>query len=127
MSLATSIQGETWIAPLAYAYDEQFNFYWYSEKTARHSQHIELNQSVAVAIFNSEASSDEVDGLQIIGLATEVAPCDLPSSIFVNHSRMKRHVLDGVSLLNVLSVMHLNVSTGLSQLRYTNVTLKILQ
>ena len=78
MSLATSIQGETWIAPLAYAYDEQFNFYWYSEKTARHSQHIELNQSVAVAIFNSEASSDEVDGLQIIGLATEVAPCDLP-------------------------------------------------
>jgi uncharacterized protein YhbP (UPF0306 family) len=73
MSLATSAQGETWIAPVAYAYDEQFNFYWYSEKTARHSQHIEFNRSAAVAIFHSQASSDEVDGLQIIGVASEVA------------------------------------------------------
>jgi uncharacterized protein YhbP (UPF0306 family) len=49
MTLATSAQGETWAAPVAYAYDQQFNFFWYSEKTARHSQHIESNQSVAVA------------------------------------------------------------------------------
>jgi len=78
MSLATSAQGESWIAPVAYAYDEQFNFYWYSEKTARHSQHIEYNRSVAVAIFNSQASSDEVDGLQIIGIASEVPIGELP-------------------------------------------------
>ena len=79
MGLATSAQGETWIAPVAYAYDEQFNFYWYSEKTARHSRHIEFNRSVAVAIFNSQASSDEVDGLQIVGIASEVALGELPA------------------------------------------------
>ncbi len=81
MTLATSAQGETWAAPVAYAYDQQFNFFWYSEKTARHSQHIESNQSVAVAIFNSQAPSDEVDGLQIVGIATEVAPGDLPAIV----------------------------------------------
>ena len=78
MSLATSAGGETWIAPVAYAYDEQFSLFWYSEKTAQHSRHIEINASVAVAIFNSQASSDEVDGLQIAGRASEVAPGELP-------------------------------------------------
>jgi uncharacterized protein YhbP (UPF0306 family) len=81
LTLATSAGGETWAAPVAYAHDEQFNFFWYSEKTARHSQHIEANQSVAIAIFNSQSSSDEVDGLQIVGLASEVAPNDLPAIV----------------------------------------------
>jgi hypothetical protein len=77
MSLATSANGETWVAPVAYAYDERFNLFWYSERTARHSCHIELNELVAVAIFNSQASSDEVDGLQIAGKASEIAPAEL--------------------------------------------------
>lgn len=79
MSLATTAQGEIWVAPVAYAYDERFNLFWYSERTARHSRHIEINESVAVAIFNSQASSDEVDGLQIAGIAAEVIPDELPA------------------------------------------------
>ncbi|MFN4894804.1 MAG: pyridoxamine 5'-phosphate oxidase family protein [Pseudomonadota bacterium] len=81
MSLATSAGGEPWVAPVAYAYDEHFNLFWYSEKTAQHSRHIEINDSVVVAIFNSQASSDEVDGLQISGKAAEVAPSQLPTIV----------------------------------------------
>ena len=79
MSLATSAKEETWIAPVAYAYDEHFNLFWYSERTALHSQHIVLNQAVAVAIFNSQAPSEEADGLQIAGIASEVGPIELSS------------------------------------------------
>lgn len=81
MSLATSANTEVWIAPVAYVYDEYWNFFWYSEKTARHSQHIEVNQCVAAAIFDSQASSDDVDGLQIEGVATEVSAKDLPEIV----------------------------------------------
>ena len=40
MTLASG-EGETvWIAPLAYAVDADYNFYWYSAIGAIHSQHI---------------------------------------------------------------------------------------
>ena len=78
MSLATSANGEVWIAPVAYVHDENWNLFWYSEKNARHSHHIAVNQFVAAAIFDSRASSDDVDGLQIEGLAAEIVAEDLP-------------------------------------------------
>ncbi len=81
MSLATSANGEVWIAPVAYVCDEDWNFLWYSEKIARHSQHIAVNQFVAAAIFDSRASSDDVDGLQIEGVASEVVAKDLPGIV----------------------------------------------
>jgi uncharacterized protein YhbP (UPF0306 family) len=80
MTLATSAHGETWVAPVAYACDEVFNFYWYSEKGAKHSLHILANRIIAVAIFDSQASSDEVDGLQMLGQASEV-PADELSTV----------------------------------------------
>jgi uncharacterized protein YhbP (UPF0306 family) len=77
MTLATSAFGETWIAPVAYAFDEHFNFYWYSERTAKHSLHIYANPEIAVAIFDSSAPSEKVDGLQISGIASEVEPSQI--------------------------------------------------
>ena len=53
--------------------------YWFSALEAKHSQHINGNPSVAVAIFNSTEPSDTVDGLQMIGIATGVGLVDLPS------------------------------------------------
>lgn len=78
LALATSLHSEPWIAALAYAVDEQFNFYWCSEKSARHSKHVESNKIAAGSIFNSQASSDEVDGLQMLGEVREVEVHDLP-------------------------------------------------
>lgn len=77
MTLATSSDGSPWAAPVAYVIDSEFNFYWYSESQARHSQHIAQSATVAVAIFDSTAPSDEVDGLQIEGVASEVPEQDL--------------------------------------------------
>lgn len=77
MTLATSSGGSPWAAPVAYVTDSEFNFYWYSESQARHSQHIDQSPKVAVAIFDSTAPTDEVDGLQIEGVASEVPEQDL--------------------------------------------------
>jgi uncharacterized protein YhbP (UPF0306 family) len=74
MTLATS-GGEVlpWASPVAYAVDGSWRFYWYSARNAVHSENILHNQNVTAAVFNSTASFDEVDGIQMAGLA-EVLP-----------------------------------------------------
>ncbi|MBI4414859.1 MAG: pyridoxamine 5'-phosphate oxidase family protein [Candidatus Kerfeldbacteria bacterium] len=79
MVLATC-QGPTpWVAPLAYVVKDDYTFYWYSALEAIHSQHVASNPHVAVAIFDSTASSEEADGIQMSGLAEEVPPSALDS------------------------------------------------
>lgn len=77
MTLATCADRSPWAAAVAYVTDGEFNFYWYSESNARHSRHILENSKIAVAIFDSTATSDDVDGLQIEGVASEVPERDL--------------------------------------------------
>jgi uncharacterized protein YhbP (UPF0306 family) len=72
MTLATSDGESVWIAPIAYVVDTYYNFYWYSAVDARHSQHIQYNSQVAVAIYNSTEPSDIISGLQMPGNAYAV-------------------------------------------------------
>ena len=64
--------GNPWIANLYYVVDNQYNFYWYSPKTALHSLTIRDNPNVAIAIFNSTAVGDDVDAVYIQAKAYEV-------------------------------------------------------
>ena len=78
MTLATSANGETWAAPLAYVLDDRFRFIWYSATAARHSQHIKSNPNSAIAIFDSTLCSNDADGVQISGIAGEISEGELP-------------------------------------------------
>ncbi len=64
MSIATSsLEGKPWISPVFFAYDQQYNLYWVSEKTSRHSTLIKENPQVAIVIFDSRAPEGEGDGV----------------------------------------------------------------
>ena len=67
-----SQDGKPWIANIYYAFDKDYNFYWYSPKTAVHSTYIRENSEVALAIFDSRAVGDAVDAVYIKATAHEV-------------------------------------------------------
>ncbi len=50
MTLSTYGNGIPWAAPVAYAIDERYCFYWYSATDAIHSQHIRHIPTVADSI-----------------------------------------------------------------------------
>lgn len=77
MTLATSDKRGPWAAPVAYVTDEYGDFYWASRHDARHSRSIELQGLAAIAVFNSTAHHENVDGIQAEGHAAEVAATDL--------------------------------------------------
>jgi uncharacterized protein YhbP (UPF0306 family) len=52
--------------------DRRLDFYWASLRDATHSRHLEGGGSAAVAIFDSRATYEEVDGVQLVGHAGEV-------------------------------------------------------
>ncbi len=47
----SSRDGTPWIANLFYAFDQDYNFYWYSDRNSVHSTFIRENPVVAMAIF----------------------------------------------------------------------------
>lgn len=54
LSLSTCNNNIPWIAPVAYIYDEEYNFYFVSPIESLHSKYIENNKEVAVSIFDSQ-------------------------------------------------------------------------
>jgi uncharacterized protein YhbP (UPF0306 family) len=78
MTLATYSMGVLpWASPVAYALDSSWTFYWYSAQNATHSKNISQNRNVTAAIFNSAATFEEVDGIQLAGLADMVSVSEL--------------------------------------------------
>ncbi|MFF5308788.1 pyridoxamine 5'-phosphate oxidase family protein [Streptomyces massasporeus] len=63
-TLATQGVDGVWAAPINYVLGENAELYFYSAADARHSRHIGDQALVAGAVFNSTATSEEVDGLQ---------------------------------------------------------------
>ncbi len=64
MTIATaSKNGQPWISPVFFAYDDKYNLYWVSYKNARHSSLIKDNPQVSIVIFNSQAPEGEGDGV----------------------------------------------------------------
>lgn len=76
MVLATSQAGQPWSTPVFYAYDEKYNFYWYSRKDTRHSLSLKENNNVSAVIF-SVGNADEGFGVYIEGTASEVTENEL--------------------------------------------------
>ncbi len=68
MQLATSVNNKPWACTLHFYSDEDLNFYWISTPVRRHSQEIEKNPNVAIAIKIHEDTPTEK---YVIGIAAE--------------------------------------------------------
>jgi len=77
LSLATRDSSGPWVAPINYVVGPDDCLHFYSAVEARHSRALADAADSAVAIFNSQASSEEVDGLQASGRCTAVPPDEL--------------------------------------------------
>ena len=68
MSLGTVDEGGVWVCDVMYVFDDNFDLYWLSHDTTRHSKAIIKNPKVAVTIAIEKA----FEGLQIEGTAEKI-------------------------------------------------------
>lgn len=68
MSLGTMDEGGIWVCSVVYIFDENFNIYWRSQVSTRHSKAIEKNGNVVATITTSVVGGKN-EGLQIEGFA----------------------------------------------------------
>lgn len=61
--------GNPWVSPVVYAYDNRWNFYFVSIPDSKHCTNIKKNNKVALAIFDSRQLLGEGVGLQTEGEA----------------------------------------------------------
>ena len=88
MTLATSDRnGIPWSAPLYYAFDDKYNFFFISANDALHVAHIKENSHVAISIFDSHAPVGEGDGVQIEASAFAAGLLELPHILSVYFRR----------------------------------------
>jgi len=71
MQIATVKNKKPWVASVWYAHDEDWNLYFISRKSRRHSQEIKKNPNIAgaIAIPHTKGSGEKVRGLQFEGTA----------------------------------------------------------
>ena len=81
LTLSTCAKNEPWIAPLWYAVGEALTFYFISEHSSIHAQHIKQNPNVAFSIFNSQEKPEDVNGLQIKAKAYELGLLEIPHAL----------------------------------------------
>ena len=87
LGLATADGEEPWLAPIEYIYDESGDFYFFSTTSSRHVEHMETNDTVAVAIWDEhqpEYDSDlsaSLNGVQIRAKASRVPEDEYPEAI----------------------------------------------
>ncbi len=58
---------DPWVAPVFYAVDDKYNFYYISQMDSLHTRHILKSPSVAFAIFDSHQKEGTGNGVQGIG------------------------------------------------------------
>jgi uncharacterized protein YhbP (UPF0306 family) len=92
MTVSTAdIDGSPWISPLYYAFDDSYTFYWYSSKLTKHSGIITRNNRVAVTIFNSNLTENDLGGVFFTGKAYELDEKELSHALDVYFTRTFPH------------------------------------
>lgn len=86
MSLGTSDAGGVWVADVIFTADDDFNIYWLSKPTARHSQSIADDGAVAAAI-TACWDEDRERAVQLSGRAMRI---DRPAKPIVDKLTAKR-------------------------------------
>lgn len=87
LALSTTDGTEPWVAPIEYFRDEAGNFYFFSTTDSRHAEHIEVNDTVSVALWGQDQPeytpelSTTLNGVQIRGKATRLAEEDYTPTV----------------------------------------------
>lgn len=73
LTLATSSSdGKPWNSPVARFYDNDLNFYWFSDKQSIHSTNIRNNENVFAVIYDSTMAEGTGEAVYMEGTAHEV-------------------------------------------------------
>ena len=72
MQVATAKGSQPWACSVYFAYDRDFNLYWISKATTRHSKEIMGNKKVAGTIVLPHKFGDDMRGLSFQGTAKEL-------------------------------------------------------
>lgn len=87
LALSTSDESEPWVAPIEYFRDEDGTFYFFSKTDSRHAQHIDANETVAVAVWDQDQPdyapdlTTSLNGVQIRGEASRLSEADHPEIV----------------------------------------------
>lgn len=85
--LSTTDGTQPWAAPLEYMVDPELNLYFFSPEDVRHVKHLGVNDTVAVAVFDSQqpeysgGTSMTLNGIQIEATASRLAEDDYSEAI----------------------------------------------
>ena len=66
-------QGNAWASPVAYVFDDNFNFYWVSVPGSKHQRNIKNKPEISMAIFDSHQLWGEGVGVQMVANVEEVS------------------------------------------------------
>src|SRR5262249_49111362 len=87
-SLATYGEDGTWVNPLYFAYDGDFNLYFISMGDSRHMRNIGNGAPVAVAIYaTDQPPGKDVRGIQLAGWAELIKDADVEAACDIYYSR----------------------------------------
>ncbi len=76
LALGTVSNNVFWVSPLAYSYDENWNFYFVSLPSSKHCVNLSKNGKVSFAIYDSHQGWGTGVGLQIEGIVEKVNPSE---------------------------------------------------
>lgn len=63
---------EPWNSPVCHVYDDELNIYWFSDKQGQHSQNVNQNPNVFIAIYDSTVPEGQGEGVYIQAQAIEL-------------------------------------------------------
>lgn len=98
MQLATVNQGQPWICTVHYAFDDDFNMYWVSLTSRRHSADLAKDPSAAVAVV-VKAPEHPVIGIQMsgkAGLVDDDEEIKKAAALYAARHQSKKEFVDGV-------------------------------
>ncbi len=100
MQLATCAGAQPWVCTLYYAYDSDWNIYWISLSTRRHSQEIMENPKVAgtIAFSQEPYPKDCVQGLCFEGVAELLSGAEeeKASKLYIKQLKRETTLLEDV-------------------------------
>jgi uncharacterized protein YhbP (UPF0306 family) len=69
---SVSEDGQPWNSPVYSAFDEDLNFYWFSDKNSQHSQNVRANNKVLLVIYNSRVPEGTGEGVYVKATVSEL-------------------------------------------------------
>jgi uncharacterized protein YhbP (UPF0306 family) len=69
-------EGLPWNSPVARVYDQDLNFYWFSDKEGQHSKNVRANGQVFIVIYNSTVPWGEGEGVYFQADVVELTDSD---------------------------------------------------